>query len=132
MNAADINVLIACEESQAECKAFRALGFNAFSCDLQKCAGNHPEWHIHADVTPYLMGTTQFTTMDGAQHDVHHWHLIVAHPPCTYLCRVSASAHKRGDTWLPGYYDLMKQAREFFFTCLDAQADFVVVENPIP
>ena len=132
MNATDINVLIACEESQAECKAFRALGLNAFSCDIQKCAGNHPEWHIIGDVTPYLMGTTQFTTMDGVQHDVHHWHLIVAHPPCTYLCRVSASMHKRNNTWLPGYYDLMIQAREFFFTCLNASADYVVVENPIP
>lgn len=34
-----MNVLIACEESQAVCLAFRKLGHNAFSCDLQECSG---------------------------------------------------------------------------------------------
>lgn len=41
-----LNILIACEESQEVCKAFRKLGYNAFSCDLQDCSGGHPEWHI--------------------------------------------------------------------------------------
>ena len=56
-----INVLIACEESQAETFAFRTLGFNAYSCDIQPCQrkGN-PAWHIHADVTPFLKGETLF------------------------------------------------------------------------
>ena len=56
-----LNVLIACEESPAECIAFRRLGHRAFSCDLQK-ARYHDEWHIRGDVTPYLEGTTQFKT----------------------------------------------------------------------
>ena len=48
-----LNVLIACEESQAECMAFRNLGHNAFSCDLQPCRkGGQPEWHIKDDVRP--------------------------------------------------------------------------------
>ena len=56
-----LNVLIACEESQAECQAFRELGHKAYSCDIQPCRPNgHPEWHIKGDVTPYLQGRCQF------------------------------------------------------------------------
>lgn len=41
-----MKALVACEESQEVCKAFRALGHEAYSCDLQDCSGGHPEWHI--------------------------------------------------------------------------------------
>ena len=41
-----MRVLVACEESQAVCKVFRALGHEAYSCDIQPCSGGHPEWHI--------------------------------------------------------------------------------------
>lgn len=44
-----MNVLIACEESQTVCAAFRKLGFNAYSCDLVECSGGHPEWHLLGD-----------------------------------------------------------------------------------
>jgi len=44
-----MKVLIACEESQEVCKAFRELGFEAYSCDLKDCSGGHPEWHIKGD-----------------------------------------------------------------------------------
>lgn len=90
-NPAKVNVLIACEESQAECQAFRMLGFNAFSCDIQPCQRHgNPAWHIHDDVTPFLQGQTTFTTQDGKKHSVNSWHLIIAHPPCTYLCNVGS------------------------------------------
>lgn len=45
----DIKVLVACEESQAVCIAFRRLGYEAYSCDIQECSGGHPEWHIKVD-----------------------------------------------------------------------------------
>lgn len=51
-----MNVLVACEESQEVCKAFRAKGHNAFSCDIQECSGGRPEWHILFDVS-YLLNT---------------------------------------------------------------------------
>lgn len=126
-----INVLIACEESQAELKAFRTLGFNAYSCDLQK-PRYFPQWHIQGDVTPYLDGLTQFTTVDGHRHHLRCWHLIIAHPPCTYLCKLS-SVHM----WKDGNIDQlryakMQQAPAFFHHCLAARAQFVAVENPIP
>lgn len=156
INPAEINVLIACEESQVECKAFRALGFNAFSCDIQRCFGGHPEWHIHGDVSPYLKGCVQFTTSDGLQHTVSHWHLIIAHPPCTYLSKVGSQHLVRHlhelrrvsdlpdgwfiETHVPGSITIvnsdrlerMNQARQFFQMCLDAKCDFLAVENPIP
>ena len=128
-----LNVLIACEESQAECDAFRKLGHKAFSCDLQKCRrGGHPEWHIRGDVTRFLQGVTQFRTMDGRHHHLARWHLIIAHPPCTYLCKVSSVQLMKGGVIDPDRLEKMMQAREFFFRCLQADAPFVAVENPLP
>ena len=127
----DINVLIACEESQAECMAFRQKGFNAFSCDIQK-ARFEPAYHIQGDVTPLLEGTTQFTTQDGIQHTVSKWHLIIAHPPCTFLCKVSSVHMRINGEIQPERYAKMLEARAFFFDCLIADAPFLAVENPIP
>ena len=132
MNKKQINILIACEESQVECKAFRNLGFNAFSCDIQKCAGHHPEWHIQGDVTPYLVGKTTFKTMDGKRHTVKKWHMIIAHPPCTYLCRVSSVQLIHNGIIDEVRWEKAQLARAFFLKCLNAKADFVAVENPIP
>lgn len=86
-----LNVLIACEESQAECQAFRALGHRAFSCDIQPCRpGANPDWHIQDDVTPLLQGQIHFVSQSGISCTVDRWDLIIAHPPCTYLCKVGS------------------------------------------
>lgn len=63
-----MNVLIACEESQAVCKAFRERGHRAFSADLQECSGGHPEWHIKGDVIPLINGDCTFRTSDTHTH----------------------------------------------------------------
>lgn len=137
-----LNVLIACEESQAECIAFRRLGHRAFSCDLQK-ARYHDEWHIRGDVTPYLMGTTRFKTADGKRHSLVRWDLIIAHPPCTYLCKVGSRwLYYAADRWATingkrvqinaERWEAMKRAREFFYLCLSAKAKYLAVENPLP
>lgn len=129
----NINVLIACEESQAECKAFRDLGYNAFSCDIQPCRkGANTAWHIQADVTPYLQGKLDFTTSDASSRHVSQWHLIIAHPPCTYLCKVGAVHMVQNGIINFDRYRKMMHARDFFFQYLDAQANFVAVENPLP
>lgn len=145
---ARLNVLIACEESQAECMAFRNLGHNAFSCDIQKCRYN-PDWHILGDVTPLLQGKTKFTTQSGVQMSVPGWDLIICHPPCTYLCKVSSVqliSHKlekpKGDSWYysneldawvnSDRYRELRRSRDFFMLCLNAQAPYVAVENPLP
>lgn len=51
-----MKVLVACEESQAVCKAFRERGHDAYSCDLQDQSGGHPEWHVKDDVLKILGG----------------------------------------------------------------------------
>lgn len=87
-------VLVACEESQAICKAFRNIGIEAYSCDIQECSGGHPEWHIMGDTIPLLNGKCKFTTQDGIEHIIDSkWDLIIAHPPCTRLCN-------SGQRWL--------------------------------
>ena len=82
-----MNVLIACEESQRVCVAFREKGHEAYSCDIMECSGGHNEWHIMADVIPILNGNCEFETVDGTKHKINgKWDLIIAHPPCTRLC----------------------------------------------
>lgn len=85
------NVLVACEESQRVCMAFRERGFNAFSCDIQECSGGHPEYHIHGDAVKAL-DAGEITTMDGTTHHIPKWTLLIAHPPCTYLSNVATRA----------------------------------------
>lgn len=51
-----MKVLVACEESQVVCIAFREKGHEAYSCDIQEPSGGHPEWHIKQDVLPLLGG----------------------------------------------------------------------------
>lgn len=81
-----MKVLIACEESQRVCIAFREKGHDAYSCDILECSGNHPEWHIKGDCTRILNGFCVFYTEDGKEHYLNSsWDLIIAHPPCTYL-----------------------------------------------
>lgn len=84
----DFYVLVACEESQRVCTAFRKRGFKAFSCDIQEPSGGHPEWHILGDALKALDGG-DIVTMDGKTHWVPRWDLLIAHPPCTYLSSVT-------------------------------------------
>ena len=65
-----MKILVACEESQEVCKAFRAKNHEAYSCDVIFCSGKKPEWHIWADVKPLLNGNCQFRTCDGELHFV--------------------------------------------------------------
>ena len=79
------NVLIACEESQTVCKAFRKLGYNAYSCDILPCSGGHPEWHLHCDVLGVIRDK-KGTLQNGEEFVLDgEWDLMIAHPPCTYL-----------------------------------------------
>ena len=81
-----MKVLIACEESQRVCIAFRDRFHAAFSCDIIECSGGHPEWHIKQDCKNLLYGHCEFTTQNGQHHVIKgNWDLIIAHPPCTYL-----------------------------------------------
>jgi hypothetical protein len=111
-------VLIACEESQAVCKEFRALGHEAYSADILPCSGGYPEWHIQGDVTKILN--------DG-------WDLMIAHPPCTYLSRAGARwMYPTAANISQERLELAINAKSFFITLLNANIPKIAVENPTP
>ncbi|MBQ6264930.1 MAG: DNA cytosine methyltransferase [Clostridia bacterium] len=132
-----MNVLVACEESQAVCKAFRERGHRAFSCDIQVCSGGHPEWHIQGDCLPLLNGDCEFTTQDWAIHKQEgKWDLLIAHPPCTYLSNAGAARLFKviNDKHYVEVSRLKKglEAKEFFEKFLNAKCEKICIENPIP
>lgn len=128
-----MKLLVACEESQAVCTAFRKRGHEAYSCDIQECSGGHPEWHIQGDVLPLLNGRCTFTTMDGAEHTITgRWDMIIAHPPCTKTSNAGARHLYKGKKLnLQRYYEGMC-GKAFFMTFLHADCEKIVVENPRP
>lgn len=122
-----MNVLIACEESQTVCKAFRARGHRAFSCDIVDCTGGRPEWHIKGDALPLLNGHCVFKTVDGKTHYIpDRWDLIIAHPPCTHLTVSGARwfEAKRAD-------GRQRAAIELFAAFLNADCPRIAIENPV-
>lgn len=110
-----MRVLIDCERSQVVCKAFRELGHEAYSCDLQDCYGGHPEWHIKNDAIKVLYSKK--------------WDLVIAHPPCTRLAN-------SGVRWLHerNLWEDLSQARLFFYAFIDygLKGNRIAIENPIP
>lgn len=111
-------VLVACEESQTVCKAFRERGFEAYSCDIQGCSGGRPEWHIKGDVLEIINDS---------------WDLIIAHPPCTYLCVTGNrwfNIERYGEAARNRYNDRYK-AIVFFMQIAAARCDHIAIENPI-
>jgi hypothetical protein len=129
-----MKVLVACEESQVVCKAFRARGHEAYSCDIQECSGGRPEWHIRWDVIPLLNGRCNFLTCDGKLHTIdERWDMIIAFPDCTFLTNT-------GNRWfnVDRYGEKAVQrllcrkiAAEFFMAIWNADCEKVVMENPI-
>lgn len=106
-----MKILIACEESQEVCKAFRELGHEAFSCDVLSCSGGHPEWHLQEDVEPLLE---------------KEWDMILAFPPCTHLA-VSGAKHfakKIAD-------GRQQQGIDFFMLFANTNCDKIMIENPV-
>ena len=112
-----MRILVACEESQKVCIAFRKKGHEAYSCDIEECSGGHPEWHIRDDVLNHLNG----------------WDMILAFPPCTYLTNT-------GNRWFNEkmYGDKARQRKErrseaisFFLKIAAAECDRIAIENPI-
>lgn len=108
-----LRVLVACEESQAVCIAFRNLGHEAFSCDLVDCSGGHPEWHIKDDAIKVANG--------------EYWDLMIAHPPCTHLAVSGARWFKEGVKPL----HLQDEAADFFMALINAPIQRIAVENPV-
>lgn len=129
-----MKVLVACEESQEVCKAFRERGHEAYSADIQEPSGGHPEWHILGDVLPLINGDCKFTTMDGTVHEIAgEWDLLIAHPPCTYLSNAGACRlyPKKGQIDIDRFNKGL-EAKEFFMKFYNAKCKRIAVENPLP
>lgn len=132
-----MNVLVACEESQAVCSAFREVGHTAYSCDVQECSGGHPEWHIKDDVLRIINGNCTFHTADTHTHtQCGKWDLLIAHPPCTYLTNSSAVRLFKvidGEHYiLRSRFEKGMDAREFFMKFYEADCEHIAIENPTP
>ena len=114
-----MKVLVACEESQEVCKAFRTLGHEAYSCDIEPCSGGHPEWHLQVDALEMLK---------------MRWDMILAFPPCTYLTAAGAvRLYSKDHTIKDEDRDERgKAAKEFFLAFLNADCPKIAVENPVP
>lgn len=128
-----MKVLVACEESQRVCMAFREKGHEAYSCDIIKCSGGHPEWHILMDAKAVLNGgRMRLQTMEYI--DVDKWDMIIAHPPCTYLTNAATRSHSLKYTplnWINARTYNRIDAMQFFMQCITANCDTIAVENPI-
>lgn len=119
-----MKVLVACEFSGVVRRAFRAHGHDAWSCDLLPSADGDPH-HIAMDVRKLLSSG-------------HKWDLMIAHPPCTYLCNSSVWAlTKTPPNPSPGVLygqerrAAMEEAALFFRELLNAPIPLIAIENPI-
>lgn len=118
-----MKILIACEESQAVCLEFRKLGYEAFSCDLLECSGDHPEYHLQMNCLEALK--------------LENWALMISHPPCTYL---TVSGNKWFQDQPPRKSGALvgevrrkarEEAAEFFMTLYNCDIPHIAIENPI-
>lgn len=113
MKPEEIFILVGCEESQTITKAFREMGFQAFSCDLKDCSGGHPEWHIKGDL------------LDVLNDD--KWSLVIGHPTCTHLSSSGQWAFTKGIKDVK----LKEDAIDFFMKIANAKCKNIAIENPI-
>lgn len=128
-----MKVLIACEESQTVCKAFRKKGHEAYSCDIQKCTGGVPKWHILMDARAVLNGGVM-RLQTGEKIEVDRWDLIIAHPPCTYLSNAATRSHSARMTplnWINARTVNRIEGMRFFMDCVNADCDRIAIENPV-
>lgn len=131
-----MKVLVACEESQAVCKAFRKMGHEAYSCDIQDCSGGRPEWHLKEDVLGVIKR--------------EKWDMIIAFPPCTYLTNTANvwlrhpddAASKNGGVVKPlnecrphpkhpRRREQREDAAKFFLEIAKSDCPRICIENPI-
>lgn len=106
-----MRVLVACEESQAVCIAFRERGHEAYSNDIQECSGGHPEWHLQMD------------TLEAIK--LKRWDMMIAFPPCTYLT-FAGTRHWNN----PGRLKKRLAALNFFAKIWLADIPKIAIENP--
>lgn len=138
-----MKILVACEESQAITKELRALGHDAYSCDLLPCSGGHPEWHFNYDVFQVIEENGGTLQNGNVINDGLDWELMIAHPPCTFLAVSGArwyyhpddsgmpTSERRPHPRFPNRAKDREDAVEFFIKLCEAPIEKIAVENPI-
>nr|WP_281479982.1 hypothetical protein [Wohlfahrtiimonas chitiniclastica] len=137
-----MNILVACEESQAVTKELRALGHNAYSCDLLQCSGQHPEWHFNIDVFEIIRNKGG-ELQNGDTAFVPKWDMMIAHPPCTFLAVSGAQWYyhpedkhlptdqRRPHPKFPNRAQDREEAIAFFKALWEADIEKIAIENPV-
>jgi hypothetical protein len=122
-------VLIACEESQTVCKAFRDRGHEAYSNDIIDCSGGHPEYHLKMDVLEAIK--------------LKKWDLGIFHPPCTFVASSSVGwlSHpedkglpfddRRPHPKYPNRRKDMLDSVEFVKALYNTNIKHIAIENPV-
>ena len=126
-----MRVLIACEETQVVCNAFRAKGHEAYSCDIVPTRGEHPEWHYQIDVLDLIRDPDAIPCIfpkDSMQRiDINcHWDLIIAFPPCTHLAVSGARWFKEKQT-----DGRQHRAINLFMMLATTPVPKIAIENPV-
>lgn len=115
-----VRALVACEESATVRDALRAIGIDAWSCDLLDTRGD-PRWHIKGDAIAAAYSQP--------------WDLMIAHPVCTYLANSGAkhlyAGMNKANGPNPDRWAQMGYAAAFFHYLLNAPIPHIAVENPI-
>lgn len=138
-----LNILVACEESQAVTTELRKLGHNAFSCDILQCSGSHPEWHFNCDVFKVIKhkgGILQ----NGKKISLNkNFDMMIAHPPCTYLAvsgaqwyyhpedKLLPTSERRPHPKYPNRAKDREEALAFFIKLMNVPIEKIAIENPI-
>ena len=136
-------ILVACEESQAITKELRALGHEAYSCDLLPCSGGRPNWHFKQDVFKVIKNKGGILE-DGTKVKLKQkWDMMIAHPPCTFLAVSGArwyyhpedshlpTDQRRPHPKFPNRRKQQKDAIKFVEKLFNADIDKIAIENPI-
>ena len=138
-----MKILVACEESQAITKELRALGHDAYSCDLLPCSGGHPEWHFNYDVFQVIEENGGTLQNGNVINDGLDWELMIAHPPCTFLAVSGArwyyhpddsgmpTSERRPHPRFPNRAKDREDAVDFFIKLCEAPIEKIAIENPV-
>jgi hypothetical protein len=113
-----MKILVACEESQRVCIAFRNAGHEAWSCDIQDESGGYPQWHIKGDALKEAY---------SGKYD-----MMVGFPPCTYLSNAGARHLYPGGVLNESRYKKGLEAKKFFLALWNAPIKHIALENPTP
>lgn len=112
-----MKILVACEESQVVCEAFRNKGHEAYSCDVVDSSGNLPQYHIKGDVLSIIDDD---------------WDMIIAFPPCTYLTKAGACRlYPKAGVLDLERYEKGLLARDFFMKFYNHSCERICIENPV-